>query len=206
MATVLIGAGLSVSAQQTISGSVHDFSSAGWNTSGEICLPCHTTHNVDSGNAPLWNHALTTATGFTPYDSSVSSTMDATVGQPTGVSLACLSCHDGTIALDQFGANPGSELISVNYAYANVTKNLANDHPVSFAYNTALATTDGGLHDPSTQSSGVGAGTIADDMLFAGSLECASCHDVHNNVPTGVTHLLLKANTGSALCLTCHNK
>ena len=41
--------------------------------------------------------------------------MQAPVGQPTGVSLLCLSCHDGTLALDQYkvggsfdmGSGPG---------------------------------------------------------------------------------------------------
>jgi predicted CXXCH cytochrome family protein len=39
--------------------------------------------------------------------------------------------------------------------------------------------------------------------LFAGKLECASCHTVHDNsnVP-----FLRADNTGSALCLKCHNK
>jgi predicted CXXCH cytochrome family protein len=45
---------------------------------------------------------------------------------------------------------------------------------------------------------------IAEDMLFNGRMECASCHDVHNAFNND--ELLLKPNGGSGLCLTCHNK
>ena len=41
-------------------------------------------------------------------------------------------------------------------------------------------------------------------MLFAGQMECSSCHDVHDEL--GNTALLRKSNTQSALCLTCHDK
>ena len=82
---------------------------------------------------------------------------------------------------------------------------LTNDHPISFDYTTALANTDGELYDPSTALSGMTAtGTIAADMLFSNSMECASCHDVHNSA--GFTNLLVLDNAGSALCLTCHDK
>ena len=182
-----------------ITGSAHDFSGQGWNTTGEICIVCHTPHNADItvGNVPLWNHELTTAT-FTPY---TSNTLDATVGQPTGGSKLCLSCHDGTVALDNFGGTTGG----TNYISgdANIGTDLSDDHPISFTYDAALATADGGLFDPTTTNSGLG-GTINADMLFGGQLQCASCHDVHNG--SGQASLLLMSNDASALCLTCHNK
>ena len=182
-----------------ISQSEHDFSAQGWGTT-EICQPCHTPHNA-SIELPvvLWNHAVTSA-NYTLYSSP---TMNATTGQPAGVSRACLSCHDGTVALDSFGGSTGQTIIGGG---ANFGTDLTNDHPVSFTYNNALATADGGLHPPTTQSSGLG-GTIAADMLFgAGNdqVECASCHDVHN--AANLQSLLLKSNAGSALCLTCHAK
>lgn len=200
VATVLIGTGLS-SYAQGIAGSKHDFSGAAWNASQEICLPCHTTHNTSAGAAPLWNHA-TTASTFTPYSSS---TLDATdVGQPSASSLACLSCHDGTVALDSFGGVTGTILMgTINGGVADLGINLGNDHPVSFTYNTALAGNDSGLYDPSVDTTPLG-GTIAADLLFGDQLECASCHDVHNDA--GNTSLLTIDNAGSALCLTCHNK
>lgn len=184
---------------QGISGSAHDFSGKAWNTTGQICVVCHTPHFSDTTvtTAPLWNHEVTTAT-YTLYSSS---TLDATVGQPNDESLLCLSCHDGTVALDNFGGNTGG----TNFIGGGVKvgTDLSDDHPVSFTYNTALATADGGLYDPATQTSGLG-GTIRADLLFSDRLECASCHDPHNGA--GIAKLLRKSNAASALCLTCHNK
>ncbi len=132
---------------QTIVGSSHDFSTQTWNTSGEICKVCHTPHNaVLLPDAPLWNHQLTTQT-YTTYSSA---TMTAVVGQPDASSKLCLSCHDGTVALENFGGNTagthfltGSTLLSTN---------LNNDHPISFTYDASLASTDGGLFNPLTRS------------------------------------------------------
>jgi len=184
---------------QTIVGSEHDFSGESWNTTGEICVVCHTPHHANTTvtDAPLWNHEVTQAT-FTPYSSA---TLDASVGQPDGISKLCLSCHDGTVAVDNFGGETnGSEYVSGDDL---IGTDLSNDHPVSFTYDAALASADGDLYDPTTTNSGLGS-TIDDDMLFNHKLECASCHDVHNG--SGVDHLLVKSNDQSALCLTCHSK
>ena len=202
IASMALGATLSVASvsNAVISGSAHDFSSFGW-SNGEICLPCHTPHNAKGAATtagPLWNHVATTAT-YTVYSNPGS--LDAVPGQPAGISKACLSCHDGTIALEAFGTvTAGASFIA---GTGNLGTDLSNDHPVSFIYNTALATLDGGLHDPASKITGLG-GTIAADLLFAGSLQCASCHDVHNSY--GLANLLVVTNAGSALCLTCHNK
>jgi predicted CXXCH cytochrome family protein len=188
-----------IAAGQNIQGSAHDFSNDSWNTSGQMCIVCHTPHNADATvtNAPLWNHATTTAT-FTTYNSA---TMEATTGQPDASAKLCLSCHDGTVAVDNYSTQGGGSHYMVGGAL--IGTNLGDDHPISFTYNSSLASSDGGLHDPSTTNSGLG-GTIAEDMLIGGKMQCASCHDVHNG--SGVAKLLRKSNAGSALCLTCHDK
>ena len=187
---------------QTIVGTKHDFSTASWNTSGEICKVCHTPHGAASvANAPLWNHALSTAT-YTVYSSPTlnAGTPAGTLGQPSASSKLCLSCHDNTVAV---GGTSFIGTIGSPAGYANLGTDLSNDHPVSFTYDAALVSLDPGLK-PVT-SPGVGTGTIASSMLFAGKMECASCHDVHNGA--GITNgLLVKSNASSALCLTCHNK
>lgn len=173
-----------------IAGTAHDLSGEGWGTD-QICIFCHTPHNAITSvvDAPLWNHTVTTQT-FVPYDSP---TLDATPGQPTGSSKLCLSCHDGLTAIDSYGGATGTHFITGD---ANVGINLLNDHPVSFVYNTALATADGGLYDPATTPA------VA-DLLFSGQLQCASCHDAHSDVNG---YFLRMSNTASALCLTCHDK
>jgi predicted CXXCH cytochrome family protein len=197
-----------------IENSHHDFSNGSW-AGGEICAPCHTPHDGDETvtSAPLWNHALTTAT-YTLYGSA---TLDATLAQPGSVSKLCLSCHDGTVATDSFGGSTGSRTIS---SWSLTGTVLTSHHPVSFTYDATLATTDGELANPSSTSSGLGS-TITNDLLFSGRLECSSCHDVHverntqgcsgchaaHGPSTNLQTLSLrKSNDNSALCLTCHVK
>lgn len=187
-----------------IASTAHDFSGRAWNPRGEVCLVCHFPHNtVQVANAPLWNHDTTAVADFTPYSSATLTALD--VAQPAGISKLCLSCHDGTVALNAFGGNTWAGADSFMVGAALVGTDLSNDHPVSFTFNTALATADGGLNNPSTQLiPGGGAGqTIAAEWLFADELECGSCHDVHDNT---VPPFLRTSNAGSALCLTCHSK
>jgi hypothetical protein len=197
----------------TIIGSAHDFSTTGW-SGGQICVACHTPHNanITVADAPLWNHTLTTKV----YQLYTSPTLQSTPGQPSGASKLCLSCHDGTVALDSFGGATGTTFINAQYAIGSTASNdLQNDHPISITYNTALATADGGLHDPATRTVTVGSGTqtrngtIDAVMLYSGQIQCASCHDVHNTFTVAGINgdpLLKVSKAGSAICLTCHNK
>ena len=190
-----------------IKDSLHDFSGYGW-SDGQICLPCHTPHHANTSvdTAPLWNHEVTQVTNYDLYTGLALNADD--MGQPNGVSKLCLSCHDGTVAIDSFGGATGSTMI---YDFdpdgsTNLGTDLSNDHPISFSYDNQVYVDDGELFDPDNDPSGLG-GTIAQDLLFNGKLECASCHDVHDTADLGNTgHLLVLSNAGSALCLTCHNK
>ena len=191
-AFVLLGsASLCSTAFGSIQNSAHDFSNSNW-AAGQICLPCHAPHNnQNQTGALLWNHDVTEAQ-FTLYSSPSFDGVDSS-GQPGGVSKLCLSCHDGTVAIDAFGGATGGTMISGDRMLGT---DLSNDHPISFTYDSALASTDGELLDP---------GSLPDTIkLFAGKMECASCHDVHDK--NGNETLLNVANAGSALCLTCHLK
>jgi predicted CXXCH cytochrome family protein len=183
-----------------IQGSAHDFSAI--DPDGQICVFCHATHNTDVtvDSAPLWNHDVTDRN----YELYNSPTLDATVGQPNGASRLCLSCHDGTVAVDSYGGNQGIILLGGDIAIG--ADGLQNDHPVSFTYDDALAGEDSNLFAPSSTPSGLG-GTIADDLLFNLQLECSSCHDVHNGGAAEAVddNLLMVTQSQSQLCLTCHN-
>ena len=167
-----------------IDGSKHDFEATAW--TDEICEACHTPHNGNTSFvAPLWNHVVTSAT-YTLYSSA---TLNGTKGQPGDVSKACLSCHDGTVAVDSFGGSTGSTYITGN---ANFSTDLSNDHPIGITYETGA-----GTEMKNTIS-------IAAVQLWDSKVECASCHDLHNTA--GNSYLLVNTNTGSALCLACHDK
>src|SRR5665811_812821 len=111
-----VSAVLLSTSRAAITGSSHDFSTANWNFGGEICQPCHTPHDasLDMAGSPLWNRQSTSAT-FQLYSSP---TFDgsSTIEQPSGTSKLCLSCHDGTVALDNFGGFTGGN----NFAFLQV--------------------------------------------------------------------------------------
>jgi len=132
----------------------------------EICVFCHTPHGADNSSpAPLWNKRLNTGgAAYTTYESLGSSTMNALFANDglTGslsvgsVSLACLSCHDGTQAMDNIINAPGSgnydatgggtNGLGWTWSGPNVTgtglltgvaalgKDLSNDHPIGIQY------------------------------------------------------------------------
>lgn len=206
----LLGLAMTVNFTQaaTITGSAHDFTSQAW-SGGRICVACHTPHKSDTSvtDAPLWNHTLTTAT-YTLYSSP---TLNGTVSQPGGNSKLCLSCHDGTVAVNSFGGTTGSTMIS---AANNIGTNLKASHPIGFTYDTALATADGSLHDPATKTVTIGSGaqtrtgTLTAMLLTNNKMECNSCHDVHNTFTVGTngSGLVKVDSAGSKICLACHNK
>jgi len=82
----------------------------------EVCIFCHTPHGGRSnvggvqGIAPLWNRRLPNPMSFTPYSSPHFDAQDLSgvPGRPKGVSLACLSCHDGAVAFDALINSSGS--------------------------------------------------------------------------------------------------
>lgn len=191
-----------------VAGSAHDFTTTGW-SGGEICVACHTPHNADSAQAAqLWNHAVST-TNFSMYSSP---SLDATgTGQPGGISRLCLSCHDGTVGVDSFGGTTGSTFMTGEKVVGS-GGNLADDHPISIRYDTALSLSDGSLKDPAITTTTVGlagsksrTGTVDQLLLIDGTVQCTSCHDVHNNFTAGEP-LLRISTAGSQLCLTCHDK
>ena len=83
----------------------------------------------------MWNRNLSGAT-YTPYTSSSINATDI-AAEPGGSSKLCLSCHDGTVAVDNFGGTTtGTTFVTGD---ALLDTNLGNDHPISFTYNSALA-------------------------------------------------------------------
>jgi len=78
----------------------------------EICVFCHTPHGSNSGAngtvpVPLWNKGTLPSTVYTVFRSG---TMNGTAPANLAghMSLACLSCHDGTQAMDNMINQPGS--------------------------------------------------------------------------------------------------
>lgn len=138
----------------------HNLSSTGVNAASnfsgtsEICVFCHTPHGGDASVAvPIWNRAVDPQ-GFTTYDQLGSTSLDAAIEPVGSVSVACLSCHDGTQAMDSVINEPGSGAENWSYragqwsgqaaavggrigpvtVITNLTKDLRDDHPISVQY------------------------------------------------------------------------
>lgn len=161
-AALLLGA---VASQQALAGIANTKHNLGINGTGtnhatngteEICVFCHTPHGANTAApAPLWNKALPSST-YAVYNSNPSTattTLDGTIVPVGSVSLACLSCHDGTQAMDNminaagsgWGKGDGTAGVSQQYTWAGSNKiapdavtmlgtDLSNDHPIGIEY------------------------------------------------------------------------
>lgn len=168
-ATALLFGALGVS-QQAVAGiaaTKHNLGATGTGvnktTAGtdEICVFCHTPHAADTtAPAPLWNKRLTTGATYSTYATLNSSTIDGEILSVGSISLACLSCHDGTQAMDNIINAPGSggydvtgggtnglgytwtgarvdangKMINAATTLAMLGSDLSNDHPIGIQY------------------------------------------------------------------------
>ena len=189
----------STSSAKSIVDSLHNLSASGPGTvkavsQDEICIFCHTPHNARPDISYLWNRHDPAG----PYSPYYSSTQKATVGQPSGTSRLCLSCHDGTIAPEsvQSSATPMPFTASMSGRSSNLGTNLSDDHPVSFTYNSAATLPDSQL----VASAALPAAIRLDS---AGQLQCTACHNPHNDQ---FGKFLVMSNLGAGLCISCHSK
>jgi len=105
----------SSAAMASVTDTVHNLSASGTAThmvgpsaTTEICIFCHTPHGGDqSTNAPIWNRSVSSTSVYTRFSNLGRITFDATEAPIGGVSIACLSCHDGTQARDAVINGPG---------------------------------------------------------------------------------------------------
>jgi hypothetical protein len=103
----------------------------------EVCVYCHTPHGagygtlLNAGMAPLWNRKINTPTTYTTYSSPHFENTSLTTlgGAIKGVSLACLSCHDGSIAFDALINLQGSGGLQAG----NLTQGAPGENFVSVA-------------------------------------------------------------------------
>ena len=204
-----------VSALAGVAQTKHNFSSPTYSPNAffwgarQVCVFCHAAHGSDPSVGPLWNHQTNLTQAYTPY---TSNTMDMIQTSPHNGSLICLSCHDGTIAINSLNNLPGSSgpgsmgtpggaaldgsgrLTSSSGAY--VGTDLSNDHPVGITYDST--------RDPDFQPRTGNSQSYPDKLLYDGLyVECTSCHDPHDNT---YSNFLVESNANSALCMRCHIK
>ncbi len=197
----------------------------------QTCVFCHTPHG-GANNKPLWNRSTPTGTTYQLYSSSTSDVTTTGALIAASVSGACMSCHDGTMAEDvllnvnglpftpavsftrqtgakaTYGATGGGTNNLMSGGLPFLGTDLRNDHPVTIVYETARAATPADYVTQVVSGVKITVGTTSPLPLYGASsatatVECASCHDSHNN---SLGNFLRKSNTGSAICLSCHIK
>ena len=211
-----------------------------------ICVYCHHPHNSVKANpsgtgindisySPLWNREYRAdrdndgVSDFVPYNNGVnmSSGTGTSVkhmmnGKPAvgGISLLCLSCHDGVTAMSAYSSNnpaggTGSVLpfgtpsnpTDVITGVAALGTDLSNHHPIGMSWDEVTASDDEIAQKSDTfNNTSI---TIGSVLTGGDTMECAACHDVHNTNVTGrnnAERFLWTSNNNSQFCLSCHLK
>lgn len=181
------------------------------------------------GSLLLWNRELSNATTFVPYTSESVTNTITTIRTYT---LLCMSCHDGVGAMNILVRNPGppgwdtleplggySKLGEVldgegpigwgpnigEMVPGDTEMHLKNDHPISINYGDC-----GDGCNPIEDVEDAGLRFYPDEENELLSVECSTCHDVHNQgvlgEPGSLYPFLRVTVDRSTLCLTCHIK
>jgi len=206
-----------------------------------VCIFCHAPHNTyklapenggpdglgagptaptDYTYLPLWNHTPSLNDAYSMYDNGPGAPQSGpkaaqSIGLMMGPgpsSLLCLSCHDGSVAVNSYGNSAqlsksqslgGGGKMALNYTIGGDSY-LGNHHPIGFQYAAVQSVDQEGIIDATSADFGA-AGKVIDHLYGDGQMECGTCHSVHNKGNAGET-LLWKSDQASGLCLTCHNK
>ncbi len=213
--TLILGAFGSIAFSGVIE-TKHNFSSPTYSPNAffwgtrQVCVFCHAVHNADQTYAQLWNHETNGAQSYQMYDSPTID-MDMSLSPHNG-SLICLSCHDGTIAINSVGNLPGPEsagkygtpggaaldgqgkLTSTSDSFIGI--DLSDDHPVGLTYDSNRDND----FVPKTGNDQL----YPDKLLYQGTyVECTSCHNPHDNT---YSNFLIESNANSSLCTRCHQE
>jgi len=192
--TLIAPLALGAASGGSVIGSKHDFSATGpeANRLGgaeSACSFCHVSHRGAEG---LSNRPDAPA----PWRGYDAQTLSSRPGQPTGSSRACLSCHDGTVAIDATrvrGARPsgGSRIAPLDKA--NLGTDLRTSHPISIRPETGRRSRAPLAGEPAA-------------LDRDGRVQCTSCHDPHRSDGDPLLGKFLVAPTQrSVLCLSCHD-
>jgi len=191
--SALAALGIAAAPNQTpnlgLEGTKHDFTRLGL-SKDQKCSACHVpAGDKGGGSGALWDESTGSGKRYKLYG-----TGSGTLGP---ASLLCLSCHDGSSAIDAFGGMEGGSTmadIGGGRSVIGRDRDLAGEHPVGVEY-------PGWDRDYRSRVAVEQEGYV---QLPDGRVECSSCHDPHGQ--SGVDKLLVKSNVRSALCLTCHRK
>jgi hypothetical protein len=182
----------------------------------QVCVFCHHPHRGTStlaGSVLLWNindNAQTYATYSSPTTNATDIGGNVGTDDAAKYTLLCMGCHDGGGASNTFirSAADGAlgtapDLLTGN---TNLGSTLEDDHPVDFVYPSTAIAADG-LTDIKIAAGGQVVGNVGSTTypLYIGTMQCATCHNVHNGDSSGVQ--FMRGNNiiaNSEICRDCH--
>jgi len=210
-----------------INGSLHDMNAwagagATKDVYGRTCVFCHTPHNAQpapnaDSKAPLWNRADTTWNSASygwvaPLNQSLNGLQQVeaiafNTDPLVGPTRLCMSCHDGSIAVDSHASNGAQNgTLTFQQGARGLIADLTITHPIGFKYSQAVSSRPGELVPSTDGFIDAGSAVVNSssfntksrgglpqtsvkiaDVLYTGAdsgdyVTCASCHDVHNTV------------------------
>lgn len=191
----------------------------------DVCVMCHVPHRAPKSPL-LWNHVFS-ANNYSWSDwtqTTGGTNLPTNIKEWSGSSKMCLSCHDGSVAIDALYYTPpdlfpyGKSGFPIGHGVIGAGGNMKGHHPIAMPYpyngvkNTYNGITTG---DDALKSGWVANPTrvkiYTDPNGGANNrgIECSSCHDVHTgsrDYPGGRQNNLRDTLAGSQLCLDCHTK
>ncbi len=180
------------------------------------CLSCHDGQTAIDSIINMPGSGRSNPAQATTQDNAFLDTWPGSLGGHGGLDsggggVACLSCH-----------SPGNQPAATDFTAFYIGTDLRNDHPIGITFPTnAGPGTE--FNEPGTiqgnlrwfDFNGNGRADKQEVRLYdtgdGFEVECGTCHDPHG-VPTAgagstfIPTFLRVSNTGSGLCLTCHNK
>ena len=218
-------------------GTAHDLNAA-FHEAVDTCSFCHISHTTttssDSPDKVLeWNHVLPANATYTPYSSAMLKTKSLSNTFSTAdafYSLACLSCHDGSVAIAALYVMPDNVTVNSTATMSTFTSSgpinlvganddLSQTHPINFNYDNTLAEADRGLWDVgrgenvaqigNTSLTAVRPaltydpyGALQQPILFDRTVQCATCHNPHSETNPEFLRVTMQ---GGKLCFKCHS-
>jgi hypothetical protein len=119
--------------------------------------------------------------------------------------MTCLSCHDGTSDMGATfvgarGFAVARPMTAILGTTAILGANLGNDHPVSVRYVGGTGTNYAAANQIGSATTGL--------RLYRYSgvdyVECATCHDPHNQGAAGGDFFPFLRVSKTTMCTTCH--
>ena len=193
----------------TIANTKHDLSATSTAaiksaTQADTCVFCHVTHSSQPGVArPLWSHTMTNQNlTWAPTTTVRGTTLPTSVSSAAlAGSRACMSCHDGTVALGDLLTGTGGTVSGPNVTAGKLSGGINLLNPSTMQTNHPL-----GVPKPGVVAGFTGFKVVPSSSAVnydsSGNVQCDSCHNPHDDTFAP----FLKINpTGGAICFTCHD-